>query len=84
MRAGAQLHIHRIVPRYQAKLPTPTRPDGANIGPERVKDEIPDDAQKSGEPVDGAAGLQTNNPGWPGFSSGGWIMGGAMYLSVAF
>lgn len=83
MRVGAQLHLHRLVPRAQVKLPTPTRPDGVNIAPERVKDELPDDAQKSGDPVPGAQGLQTNNPGWPGFTSGGWISGGALYLSVA-
>jgi hypothetical protein len=83
MRLGAQLHVHRLVPRGQTKLTTPTRPDGVNIAPQRVKDELPDDAQKSGSPVPGAQGLQTNNPGWPGFSSGGWISGGALYLSIA-
>jgi hypothetical protein len=80
---GAQLQAHRLVPRHQTKLPTPTRPDGAVIAPERVRDEIPDDAQKSGEPVPGVEGLQTNNPGWPGFGSGGWVVGGAVYLSIA-
>jgi long-chain fatty acid transport protein len=83
MNVGAQLHVHRLVTRDQVKLLTPTRPDGVNIAPERVKDEVPDDAQRSGKPVDGAQGLQTNNPGWPGFSSGGWITGAALYLSVA-
>lgn len=80
---GAQLQVHRLVPRYQSKLRTPTSPDGKNIAPERVKDELPDDAQKSGDPVAGARGLQTNNPGWPGYASGGWITGGSLYLSVA-
>lgn len=84
MSAGVQLQVHRLVPRHQTKLPTPTRPDGANLAPERVKDELPDDAQKSGEPIPGAEGLQTNNPGWPGFGSGGWLIGAALYLSVAF
>lgn len=80
---GAQLQVHRLVPREAYKLRTPTVPDGSNVAPERVKDEVPDDAQKSGEPVSGAQGLQTNNPGWPGFASGGWITGVAVYLSVA-
>ena len=79
---GAQLQVHRLVPRHQTKLPTPTRPDGVNIAPERVKDELPDDAQKSGDPVPGAQGLQTNNPGWPGFASGGWMVGAAIYVSI--
>jgi hypothetical protein len=82
MSFGAQAQAHYLIPRYQAKLPTPTNPDGTNIAPERVKDELPDDAQKSGEPVASAPGLQTNNPGWPGFGSGGWIVGGAVYLSI--
>jgi long-chain fatty acid transport protein len=54
------------------------------IDPERVKDELPDDAQISGDPVPSAGGLQTNNPGWPGFSSGGWMLGGTLYVAVAF
>ncbi|HKP64733.1 MAG TPA: hypothetical protein VJV78_48685 [Polyangiales bacterium] len=81
---GAQVQMHRLVPRHQAKLRTPTRPDGAVLAPERVKDEVPDDAQKSGEPVEGAEGLQTNNPGWPGFASGGWIYGAVLYLKIGF
>lgn len=83
MQLGAQFQLHRLVPRFQAKLPTPTRADGTNIAPERVKDEVPDDAQKSGQPVASAAGLQTNNPGWPGFGSGGWIMGGTIYVAIS-
>jgi len=80
---GAQFQLHHLFERYQAKLPTPTRPDGTNLAPERVLDEVPDDAQISGEPVASAGGLQTNNPGWPGFASGGWIFGGTLSLTVA-
>jgi long-chain fatty acid transport protein len=80
---GAQLALHRLIPQHQTKLPTPTTADGTQLAPERVKDELPDDAQKSGNPVPGAEGLQTNNPGWPGYASSGWIMGGTVYLSVA-
>jgi hypothetical protein len=79
---GAQLQAHALLPRHQGKLPTPTGPDGKNLAPERVKDELPDDAQLSGEPVAAAQGLQTNNPGWPGFSSGGIILAGSAYLSL--
>ncbi len=39
-----------------------------------VVDELPDAVQVStGEPLVGSAGLQTNNPGFPGFSHGGWL-----------
>jgi hypothetical protein len=77
------MQAHRLVPRHQTKARTPTRADGANLAPERVKDELPDDAQLSGNPVASAPGLQTNNPGWPGFASGGWILGGTLYLTVS-
>jgi hypothetical protein len=80
---GVQAQVHKLLERHQTKLPTPTSPDGTNLAPNRVKDELPDDAQISGEPVASAAGLQTNNPGWPGFTSGGWILGGTLTLSVA-
>lgn len=80
---GAQFQAHYLLERHQTKLMTPTSPDGRNIAPELVKDELPDDAQISGEPVAGAEGLQTNNPGWPGFSSGGWILGGTVTFTVA-
>jgi hypothetical protein len=83
LRAGAQLQAHRLLARHQSKLPTPTRADGKNIAPELVKDEVPDDAQLGGEPVEGIEGLQTNNPGWPGFGSKGWILGATLYLAVS-
>jgi len=79
---GAQLEVQRLVPRYQSKLPTPTYPDGLNHTPALVADEVPDDSILNGQPLAGAKGLQTNNPGWPGFGSDGWILGGGLYLSV--
>ena len=46
-------------------------PDGLNHTPALVADEVPDDSQVAGEPLAGTRGLQTNNPGWPGFGSSG-------------
>jgi len=83
MKLGLQLQVHRLQPRHQIKRPTPTRPDGIEQAPALVKDELPDDAQLSGEPIAAAHGLQTNNPGWPGFASGGWILGASLYLTIA-
>jgi long-chain fatty acid transport protein len=80
---GAQLEVQRLVPRYQSKLPTPTSPDGQNHTPALVADEVPDDGVVNGQPIAGSQGLQTNNPGWPGFGSEGWLVGGGIYLSVA-
>jgi hypothetical protein len=49
-----------------------------------VIDEVPDGAvdRVHAQPIPGAAGLQTNNPGYPGYSSIGGIFGGGMVLRV--
>lgn len=72
LRPGLQFFADRLVPRSNRK-------DDA-----RIVDELPDNAVTGGthDPVPGARGLQTNNPGWPGFSSGGFIWGGTVTLSV--
>ena len=82
MRVGLQTQIFWLVPRHQTKLPTPDSPDGFNHTPALVVDELPDDSQVGGNPLAGAQGLQTNNPGWPGFGSEGVVLGGGLYLSV--
>ena len=79
LHVGLQFQTHYLVTRHQFKLPTPASPNGQ--GPDAlVKDEVPDDAVVSGTPIPGAQGLQTNNPGWPGFESGGVLFAGALYL----
>jgi hypothetical protein len=82
LRIGAQMQSYLLLARHQSKLPTPTFSDGENRTPQVVRDEVPDDAQRVDDPVAGREGLQTNNPGWPGFSSSGWVLGGGVYLSV--
>lgn len=89
-RVGAQLEVQRLIPRTQAKLPTPAEPDGQDHYPALVRDELPDNSviqtpssPTGSAPVGAAAqGLQTNNPGWPGFGSEGWVLGGGISLSV--
>ena len=73
---GAQ--AHRLLPRETTK-----REAGAG-GDQLVLDEVPDDAVRAGAALAGREGLQTNNPGWPGFSSAGWIIAGGMQLGVTF
>lgn len=63
-------------------LPTPASPDGFDHYPALVADEVPDDSEVAGEPFAGSRGLQTNNPGWPGFGSQGAIVSGGVYLTV--
>lgn len=72
IRPGFQVFADRLIPR------TNTKDDS------QIVDELPDGAVYGGthDPVPGAKGLQTNNPGWPGFSSGGWIWGGSITVSV--
>jgi hypothetical protein len=82
MRVGAQAQAYWLIPRHQTKLPTPDEPDGLDHYPALVADELPDDSQVAGVPLAGSQGLQTNNPGWPGFGSEGAIVGGGVYLSV--
>jgi long-chain fatty acid transport protein len=82
MSVGVQLQAFHLLKRSTRKLTPPTFADGVNRTPALVTDEVPDDGQVGGEPIAGAAGLQTNNPGWPGFSSQGWIATFGLYLTV--
>ena len=49
-----------------------------------VIDEVPDNAvdRLRGLPLAGAAGLQTNNPGYPGYTSTGALLGASLVLKV--
>jgi long-chain fatty acid transport protein len=80
LHVGLQFQTHYLLTRHQYKLPTPPSPSGAPGPAELVKDEVPDDAAVSGMPISGAQGLQTNNPGWPGFQSSGVLLAGGFYL----
>ncbi|MFT3922193.1 MAG: hypothetical protein QM778_06635 [Myxococcales bacterium] len=82
LRLGVSLQSFWLLHRSVRKLTPPSFADGRDRTPSLVKDEVPDDAQLSGVPIAGAAGLQTNNPGWPGFSSGGWLTTAGLYLAV--
>lgn len=74
LKIGLQTQVHRLIPRYQKK-------DDALI-----VDELPNDSIDyiTRQPVPNAAGLQTNNPGWPGFASEGWILGGAISVALLY
>jgi len=82
IRLGAQVQFHYLPKRTTKKFPTPTSLAGNNLNPALVSDEVPDDATLGGAPLNGREGLQTNNPGWPGFSSQGIILGGGLYIAV--
>ena len=84
LRAGLQAQAHRVMQREVRKLETPPSPSGEPGNPDLVIDEVPDNAVYNGRPLEGREGLQTNNPGWPGFSSAGWLFGGGVYLSFNY
>ncbi len=72
VRPGIQLFADRLVPRSNQKNAS------------QLVDEMPDGAvyATSLAPVPGTRGLQTNNPGWPGFSSQGWLWGAMITISI--
>jgi hypothetical protein len=57
-----------------------------NKDPSMIRDEFPDDARTliGGEAMPEAAGLQTNNPGFPGFTISGFSLAGAASLTYLF
>src|SRR4029078_2322936 len=83
-RVGLKAQAPGLAPRETPKLAPPPAPDGVNRTPQLVTDEVPDDAVVGGQPLPGREGLQTNTPGWPGFSSEGWLFGGGVTAAVIF
>ena len=76
--------LDRLFEQHATKF---TAPAGSAPGdyPELVRDEIPDDSiDVIGVAVVGRDGLQTNNPGFPGFGSEGWIIGGGFHVAVEY
>ena len=94
VRIGLQLQVHGLVERHQTKRIPPENPIawpgddryGEAYYPSLVVDEVPDDATDGSslraEPLAGREGLQTNNPGFPGFGSSGLLAGGSFYVAI--
>ncbi len=74
--ASLQLQVQRLLPRSAQKSDRALNP---------VLDEFHDstDAQ-TGTVLPSSTGFQTNNPGYPGFRSSGWILGMGASLSLRF
>ena len=73
--------FHYLFPRDDIKVTRESYPD-CEDGVTALCDEVPDDTinPATGQVYPQAAGLQTGNPGFPGFASGGWI--GAAGLEI--
>ncbi len=72
LRPGVQLSADRLIQRHNTKDDS------------QIVNELPAGSVfgATHDPVPGAGGLHTNNPGWPGFASSGWIWGGALTIST--
>ena len=81
VRFGAQAQVQVLTERYHRKLDPTLRPSE-----QLVRDEWPDDAVdvSTGQPAPEARGLQTNNPGWPGFRSRGYLAGGMLTVALLY
>ena len=73
---GAQFQCQYLFPRSVVKSPDSADP---------VRDEFPDSIYYVTDKfVAESTGLQTNNPGFPGFGSSGWIMGAGLNFSFHY
>ena len=68
--------VHKLEPSANSKVPAD----------QRVRDEWPDNSVNvsTGQTIAAASGLQTNNPGWPGYHSRGYITGTMLTLSLLY
>jgi hypothetical protein len=86
LRFGAQAQIHFLPRRHQSKYdPSSPQLRGKKYS-QLVLDEWPDGTKDiaTGEVIAEANGLQTNNPGWPGFASQGKILAGGLNISLLY
>jgi long-chain fatty acid transport protein len=76
LEAGVTVIGSYFLPREVTKDPYAAHP---------VLDEFPDDAvdMTTGLPAEGALGLQTNNPGYPGWKSTGYMIGAGATFRIA-
>lgn len=74
VKLGWFAQYHQLLPRDTDKSQLPSHPN-CTAGGTQLCDELPDDAKDAyGQPISRAAGLQTGNPGFPGFQSWGHLV----------
>jgi hypothetical protein len=85
VRLGAQGQVHLLRERHQSKIdPTSPALAGGRYS-QLVIDEWSDRAVDSRpQTIPAAQGLQTNNPGWPGFASHGYLLGAGVSVSILY
>lgn len=73
---GAQMQLHWLLARSVTKSADAGHP---------VVDEFPDSVDaETNLPIPESAGLQTNNPGFPGFASEGWLLSIGLRAGLRF
>lgn len=72
---GFHVQAQALIPRSVKKSASATHP---------VIDEFPDNATNivNNQPIASARGLQTNNPGYPGYRSEGWLLGAGLSVRL--
>ncbi len=85
-RFGGQAQLQFLPERHQTKFDPSAKEFAGKKYSQIVIDEWPDKTRdiSTGEVISEAKGLQTNNPGWPGFSSKGLISGGGLTVSLLY
>lgn len=82
---GLQGQAHILRDREQTKNDPTAAPYAGKSYSQLVRDEWVDGAANNrGEVLQSSYGLQTNNPGWPGFSSRGVILGAGVNVSLLY
>lgn len=83
LRIDWALQAHIFLPRDTEKTTMDSYPVCAP-GEQALCDEVPDDTAdpRTGQRYERAQGLQTGNPGFPGYSAGGWI--GALSVRLSW
>ncbi len=78
------MQVQFLLSNIVEKSQSDSHPDCNGAGNDLVCDEVPDDLvnPSTGQPYVEGQGLQTGNPGFPGYSSGGWI--GSLGIEVTF
>ncbi len=85
-RFAARAQAHLLLARHQTKIdPTSPKYAGGNYS-QLVVDEWLDGTKdiSTDTVIAEARGLQTNNPGWPGFASQGFLLAGSLSLSILY
>lgn len=85
LRLGVQGQLHILPERTQAKIDPKLPPYNGQSYSQLVQDEWLDGAVNNRDQViQESFGLQTNNPGWPGFSSKGTIYGAGVNVALLY